>query len=213
MPSKGPPRTLFQPSLRSLKDHTDRRQTVQVPRPGAAVARARSVDADATGKLDGFHGGSAFHEQEAFLGDADFGKDAVAARGFLLVLEVADLLLDGGLDVTLVLVVVVDQVFGLGFDAVYFFGVLFCVGIGLETGQHNGRVRSVTYVVEKKFHLPGSFALDVQRARHPDAHVAGLNGVGLGPFGSLTLGRPPFAIVALLHGNSNVSQPVSQLLA
>lgn len=36
-------------------------------------------------------------------------------------------------------------------------------------------------MVKEELHLPGSFALHVQRAGHPDADVTGLNGVSLGP--------------------------------
>lgn len=70
----------------------------------------------------------------------------------------------------------------------------------------NGRVGSITDVVKEEFHLPGGFALDVQWAGHPDAHVTRLDGVRLGPFGSFTLGRPPLAIVTLLNGNTKLSQ-------
>lgn len=41
----------------------------------------RGVEADAAGEVDGLDGRAALHEQETFLGDADFGEGAVAAGG------------------------------------------------------------------------------------------------------------------------------------
>lgn len=41
-------------------------------------------------------------------------------------------------------------------------------------------VCSQTDIVKEELHLPGSSAFHVQRAGHPDAHVTGLDSVGLG---------------------------------
>lgn len=128
MSSKHPPRPLLEPIFRSPNNYTHGRQPVEVPRPRPAVAHTRGVQADAAGEFDGLHGRAALHEEEAFRVDADFGEGAVAAagaRGFglaVLVLEVADFLLDGGFDVALFVVVIVRG--GLSFYTVDFFSVL-----------------------------------------------------------------------------------------
>lgn len=59
--------------------------------------------------------------------------------------------------------------------------------------QHN------TDLVEEKFHLPGCLALHMQGTGHPDTHVAGLDGIGLGPVRPIILWHLPFAIIALLY--------------